>query len=332
MANAQTANFNLNEPTAAVVNVNQTTDQPNSSISGTVTDQNGAVVPLALVTLSNQQTNFYQTTNTSQEGFYEFKDVPTGDYELKIDASGFASKEISQVSLSGEITQNLQLAVPAMQEVVQVGGNNNQESFSVDGGISISVSLSKLILAVEENDIEKVVKRIQMGDRINAKDKNYDGNTALHIAVENGNVQITRYLLSAGAKVNSKNAEKRTPLMLLDEDASVELVQVLLTYGAKVNAFNRQGDTALILAAESANPEVVQYLLSAGANLNAQNVEGRTALLNAVDSKNTDVVKLLLGAGANPNVQDNKGETAMTLSSDSDEIKQLLVSYGATER
>jgi ankyrin repeat protein len=54
--------------------------------------------------------------------------------------------------------------------------------------------------------------------------------------------------------------------------------------------------------------------------------------LNAAEAKNTDVVKLLLSAGANPNVQDNKGETAMALSSDSDEIKQLLVSYGAPEK
>lgn len=331
LANAQTANFNLNEPTAVVVNAAKTMNQPNGSISGTITDQNGAVVPFALVTLSNQQTNFYQTLNTNQEGFYEFKDVPAGDYALKTNANGFAATELTQFSLSGETTQNLQLAVPEMQEVVQVGGNGNQVSYVTMGIIGAPISRSKLIAAVEDNDIEKVIDRLRKGDRINAKDKNYDGNTALHVAVENGNVQIARYLLSAGAKPNSKNAEKRTPLMLLDEDANVELVQVLLSYGAKINAFNRAGETALILAAESANTEVVQYLLSMGANLNAQNAQGRTALLNAAEANNTDVVKLLLGAGSNPNIQDNKGETALTLASNSDAIKQLLVSYGAQE-
>ena len=43
------------------------------------------------VTITNEQTNFYQSANGNQEGFYEFKDVRRGVYKLKFDAGGFAS-------------------------------------------------------------------------------------------------------------------------------------------------------------------------------------------------------------------------------------------------
>ncbi len=49
----------------------------------------------------NEQTSFYQSINSNQEGVYEFKNVPIGEYKLKVDAGGFASKEIAQASVSG---------------------------------------------------------------------------------------------------------------------------------------------------------------------------------------------------------------------------------------
>ncbi len=303
----------------------------NGAVSGTITDQNGAVISVALVTLSN--TYFFQSASTNHEGFYEFKDVPAGDYQLKIEAGGFESKEFAKIFVSGDTAQSAQLALQSVQAVVQVSELPIGEHHFVTMGLIISnepYKRNKLIAAVESNDIEAVVKRIRKGDRVNAKDKNYDGNTALHVAVENGNVEIARYLLSAGAKINSKNLQKRTPLMLLDEDATPELVNVLLGYTAKINLLDRDGNSALILIADSADKDAIQLLIQAGATLDTQNKRGRTALMNAAENGNAEAVKILLGMGAHVNLADATGETAMSLAQ-TDEVKGFLVSYGATE-
>lgn len=329
---------NPNDNTQIVEVANQKTDAPNSTISGTITDPNGAVVPFALVTILNEQTNFYQSVNSDQEGFYEFKDVPSGTYKLKFDAGGFASKEFGEVSVGeGERqTQNAQLAVQAVQEevVVSSGSGEKKERLAVvlmgDIVINYTGTRNTLVQAVEDNNLSEVKMRVYMGERVNAKDKGYDGNSPLHVAVENGNLEIVQVLLNAGAKINSKNSEKRTPLMMLDEDANVELVNLLLRYKAKINLADKEGNTALILASEWANADILQALINAGANVNAVNKEGRTALMAAAERGDLENVKTLLGAGANAQAKDTENSTALSLTKD-DEVKEFLIAYGATK-
>lgn len=332
LAYAQTStNNNQNEAVQIVQKAGERNDNPNGTISGTITDPNGAVIPFAFVTITNEQTNFYQSANGSQEGFYEFKDVPRGSYKLKFEAGGFASKELAAVSVNGdgEETQNAQLAVQTFQEVVTVGNDLPQLEYGMMGGAMISIERTNLmVIAVENDNLEEIKVRVAMGERVNAKDKSYGGNSPLHVAVEHGNLEIVQFLLSAGAKINSKNVEKQTPLMMLDDDAAPELVYLLLGYGAKINLADKQGNTALILAAEYAKPEVLQSLISAGANVNAVNKQGRTALMAAADNGEPENVKLLLGAGANAQIIDKTGETALSATG-SEEVKQMLIAYGA---
>lgn len=63
----------------------------NSSISGTVKDVSGAVVPGATVTLTNVGTNQPLTTTTSAEGYYVFTNLSPANYNLTVTAPGFAS-------------------------------------------------------------------------------------------------------------------------------------------------------------------------------------------------------------------------------------------------
>src|ERR1044071_8873691 len=60
------------------------------TVSGTITDQNGAVVSGATVALTNLETNVSRTTTTNSEGFYRFDAVDLGTYSVKISAQGFS--------------------------------------------------------------------------------------------------------------------------------------------------------------------------------------------------------------------------------------------------
>src|SRR6266498_1344983 len=59
------------------------------SISGTVTDQNNAVVLGATVIGKNTQTGFVRPAVTNSSGLYRLTDIPSGPYEITIEAKGF---------------------------------------------------------------------------------------------------------------------------------------------------------------------------------------------------------------------------------------------------
>src|SRR5712671_2822651 len=60
-----------------------------ADIVGTVTDATGAVVPNAVVVLTNLGTNDKRTGQTSGSGDYSFTLLPVGHYSISVKAGGF---------------------------------------------------------------------------------------------------------------------------------------------------------------------------------------------------------------------------------------------------
>jgi hypothetical protein len=83
------------------------------TISGTVRDPSGAVIPSAAVVAVNTQTGVRQGTTTDSSGFYSFPELPIGDYEIIIQKAGF--KQYTQKGLV--INVNTALRVDATLEV-----------------------------------------------------------------------------------------------------------------------------------------------------------------------------------------------------------------------
>src|SRR5205814_7101744 len=59
------------------------------TISGTVTDPQGAVVPGASVTITDQATNATRSTKSGSTGSYVFPEVDPGIYTVKVAGAGF---------------------------------------------------------------------------------------------------------------------------------------------------------------------------------------------------------------------------------------------------
>ncbi len=59
------------------------------TVSGTVTDPNGASVVGANLTIKNAVTGFTRTATTDSEGSYSFQNVPPNNYQITVSASGF---------------------------------------------------------------------------------------------------------------------------------------------------------------------------------------------------------------------------------------------------
>src|SRR6476660_1541268 len=95
-----------------------------TSLRGTVTDPNGALVPNATVTLSNPATGYSRTAKTNGEGEYQFQEVPPSNYSLTVNAAGFANVERKNVVLqvNTPATVNVDMQVQGGATTVEVTG------------------------------------------------------------------------------------------------------------------------------------------------------------------------------------------------------------------
>jgi hypothetical protein len=89
------------------------------SISGTVTDPTGAIMPGVSVVALDTDTGIQTSTQTNAAGFYNFPALPTGHYEIRITETGF--EEYRQTGLVIDV--NTALRVDATMKV----GSVNQE-------------------------------------------------------------------------------------------------------------------------------------------------------------------------------------------------------------
>jgi len=98
--------------------------QGSASIRGHVTDSSGAVLANATVRLVRTDTNATRATKTNTEGFYEFVQLPSGDYALSASATGFATAERKDLSLIVNVpaTADFHLPVATTGEKVEVVG------------------------------------------------------------------------------------------------------------------------------------------------------------------------------------------------------------------
>ncbi|MBV9215045.1 MAG: TonB-dependent receptor [Acidobacteria bacterium] len=94
-------------------------------LNGTVKDPNGAVVPGATVTATNASTGVAKTATTNDEGFYTILNLTPGSYNIEVTKTGFATqKATASVAVGGATTENVQLGVQAVVNVVDVAGDS----------------------------------------------------------------------------------------------------------------------------------------------------------------------------------------------------------------
>src|SRR5258706_1931068 len=75
---------------AALFSASAFAQKVTGSVTGTVTDPQGAVVPGATVTLTDVGTNFARTATSSTAGSYEFQELNPGPYPVKVPKTEFA--------------------------------------------------------------------------------------------------------------------------------------------------------------------------------------------------------------------------------------------------
>ncbi len=111
----------------------------NGTIEGTVTDESGAVVPSAVVLITNKATGAIRNLTANAEGFYSAPTLLAGDYEVRVTVQGFRTVVHDATVLAGtSTTVNIALSLGTTQEVVNVEAATAQISYdnnTVQGSI-----------------------------------------------------------------------------------------------------------------------------------------------------------------------------------------------------
>lgn len=172
-------------------------------------------------------------------------------------------------------------------------------------------------------DVEAVKRLLTLrGTDVNARSKYMT--TALHGAVEAGDVGVAKLLIEHGADVEATTYVGYTPLMYSIQFGAyldLPMIELLLNSGANPNAVPADG------------PHMVPEDERGGWMTS-------TTLMMACDSsfmmdstwRLVDVVRLLLAHGADPNRVNGNGETALSLSMlrYRHEVVAVLLDYGVT--
>jgi hypothetical protein len=121
------------------------------SVSGTVQDSTGAVIPGATLTIVNTTQGVQRKASTDVKGFYTFPSLPVGTYDIQAEATGFQPFKRTGVVVDADsaLTINFQLqpaqrieSVTVQSEVAQVETQSTQVGEVVTGTQMTEVALN----------------------------------------------------------------------------------------------------------------------------------------------------------------------------------------------
>ena len=131
--------------------------QLSGSLSGTVTDPSGSVVPNAKVTLTNQASKEQREVTSNKDGYFAFAAVLPGTYTVKVEAPSFKTWQQTDIIMHPGDTRSvsgIQLEVGTASQTVEVVASSTAIA-PVDSGARES-----MLTQTEINDIPLVSRNL----------------------------------------------------------------------------------------------------------------------------------------------------------------------------
>jgi len=162
----------------------------------------------------------------------------------------------------------------------------------------------------------------------------YQGNTALHMASSNGDVDMVQLLCEAKANIDWPSCRTGArPLWMAAAHGHSAVVQLLCEARCNVDLANKDGKTPLLIASRNDHQEVVVLLCAAKADKElAARATGITPLHVAASKGHEAIVSLLCRARAAIDAGDVDGVTPLHRASRNNhgEVIRLLGNFGAS--
>jgi hypothetical protein len=138
--------------------------QTTGSLTGTVTDGSGAVVPKAHVTLTNTVTKDVRHTVSNEVGYFAFTALPASTYTVRVDSSDFRPWEEKGIVLEArdhKTVQGIALQVRSASDTTTVEAVASAVQIVDSGDLSASLTSKEIMsMALEGRDVTELVKTL----------------------------------------------------------------------------------------------------------------------------------------------------------------------------
>jgi hypothetical protein len=205
-----------------------------AAVRGTVSDEQGAAIAGAEVTITNVETSFNRTVTSGSDGEYNFPDLPLGQFKVRATHTGFRSTEQTGITLhaNDSLVVNISLKVGAISESVTVEASpiavettNGELTGLIQGSQVADLPLNG------RNFMQLVtaVPGVAAGPQFSALAKGLKGGSDLSIS--GGAVDANLWLVDGAS--NNDVGSNRTILVFPSVDAIEELKIERNSYGAE---------------------------------------------------------------------------------------------------
>jgi len=229
-----------------------------ATVSGTVTDASGAIVPQAQISIKNMRTGISTSVTSNSDGFYTVPNVLPGTYQAAASAPGFATMTQSGVTLDVGAQQvlNFKLQVGQISQKVEVTGSapTVELASSAVGAVVGSNTIVELPLngrdwtqlATLQPSVSTVQTQVQPGG-FTSRGKRGDG---VQLTISGTRSQLNNYRLDGISIVDYVNGSPGSALgVALGVDAVAEFSVLTANHSAEygraaggvVNATTRSG-------------------------------------------------------------------------------------------
>lgn len=235
---------------AVFVTVGAVAQSNTGSITGVVTDQAGAVVANASVTVTNQGTNDKRTVQADSDGRYEVPALPTGVYTVEATASGFQATSVRDLRLAvGEKARaDIALSVTGVAATVEVIDQTRTDTETATIGDTITED------RVQNNPVNgrdftgllatvpgSVQSTNQFQTSINGIASTFGGASVLVDGIDAGRVDLngtSNVLGRIESRVNRVSMDSIQEVQVLEQNYSAQYGEAL---SAVINPITRSG-------------------------------------------------------------------------------------------
>ncbi|MFN8671780.1 MAG: ankyrin repeat domain-containing protein [Candidatus Sericytochromatia bacterium] len=156
-----------------------------------------------------------------------------------------------------------------------------------------------IIQAIEKNDLNGVIKLVNLGADVNKADNM--GNIPIIRAIILRKYEIALFLLKIKANINIYSKDGETPLIKAILSNNIILFEELLNYGAKVDLVDKNGNSALMRLVILENytdiypfrNQMTEILMRRNPNVNLKNKKGETPLTLAKLPSKIEVLEII---------------------------------------
>lgn len=175
---------------------------PTGGVRGTVLDPNKAFIKGASVTIKNTATGAERRARTSAEGEFLIENLPSGEYEIRIAATGFKTNLARVTIIVGStLTGEYGMEVGSQNETVVISGGASATLNTTDNKVDGVVTRQQINNLPLNGRNFLQLAALQPGVRVTTSTPG-DANNLFNVSIGGGDAALTRLTVDGGSVVD----------------------------------------------------------------------------------------------------------------------------------